>query len=299
MLNEILFPRRFTKTTGFWARTLRRISKYGFVRRGLLAVVSLAGGFRNRGRYAQVQRYCMFVGYPRSGHSLVGSFVDAHPNAVISHELDALDFVERGYGRNRLFYLITRNSYEFGKVGRSWTGYSYDVKGQWQGGYNEVLTVLGDKKGGMSSRRLESDPELLESLHSMTGVPIQIIHVVRNPFDNISTISNRNKIPLEEAIEFYFSLCDTNKAVKAKSDDAHFLEFRLEELVEKPREIVQRICGFLELEADSGYLSACEALLFEKPRRTRDSVQWDRSLIELVLVRAKEYDFLEGYDFEN
>ena len=33
--------------------------------------------------------YCMFIGYPSSGHSVVGAFIDAHRNAIVSHELNA------------------------------------------------------------------------------------------------------------------------------------------------------------------------------------------------------------------
>src|SRR5687767_7508658 len=53
---------------------------------------------------ARVSSYVFFVGYPRSGHSLVGSLLDAHPDMAIAHEMDALRFV-RGYSRNQLFHL--------------------------------------------------------------------------------------------------------------------------------------------------------------------------------------------------
>ena len=33
-----------------------------------------------------VKKFVFFVGHPRSGHSIVGSFMDAHPNMVIAHE---------------------------------------------------------------------------------------------------------------------------------------------------------------------------------------------------------------------
>ena len=46
--------------------------------------------------FEKLQAYCMFIGYPRSGHSLVGSLLDAHPNIIIAHELNALQFVVAG-----------------------------------------------------------------------------------------------------------------------------------------------------------------------------------------------------------
>ena len=46
--------------------------------------------------FETIQLYCMFVGYPRSGHSLVGAMFDAHPDIVIAHELDALRYLKAG-----------------------------------------------------------------------------------------------------------------------------------------------------------------------------------------------------------
>jgi hypothetical protein len=50
-----------------------------------------------RGRRAvglgQVRSFCLFIGYPRSGHSLVGSLLDAHPDIAIAHEVNVLGLV--------------------------------------------------------------------------------------------------------------------------------------------------------------------------------------------------------------
>jgi phage terminase large subunit-like protein len=44
----------------------------------------------DRNRFHDVGVFCIFIGYPRSGHSLVGSLLNAHPEVIISHELDVL-----------------------------------------------------------------------------------------------------------------------------------------------------------------------------------------------------------------
>ena len=50
-----------------------------------------------RGRRAvglgQLRSFCLFIGYPRSGHSLLGSLLDAHPDIAIAHEVNALGLV--------------------------------------------------------------------------------------------------------------------------------------------------------------------------------------------------------------
>src|SRR3989344_1389974 len=37
--------------------------------------------------FSSVRTFILFVGYPRSGHSLIGSIMDAHPNIIIAHEV--------------------------------------------------------------------------------------------------------------------------------------------------------------------------------------------------------------------
>ena len=55
-------------------------------------------GRENREIFDNVQTYCMFIRYLRSGHSLIASLLDAHPNAIATHELDALKFVGARFG---------------------------------------------------------------------------------------------------------------------------------------------------------------------------------------------------------
>jgi hypothetical protein len=151
----------------------------------------------------------MFIGYPRSGHSLVGSLLDAHPNVVIAQECDVLKFVRMGFGRKTIYPTLLLNSRMIlSQRGREWSGYSYHVPGQWQGRYAK-LVVIGDKKAGRSTDRLMRNPDLLSKLQKAVRVPTKVIHVVRNSYDNITTIARASKKSLEEAIDFYFSLCRT------------------------------------------------------------------------------------------
>jgi hypothetical protein len=53
---------------------------------------SLYRGSRDRRMFEQIEA-CLFIGYPRSGHSLIGSLIDAHPHAALGHELDLLKYV--------------------------------------------------------------------------------------------------------------------------------------------------------------------------------------------------------------
>jgi hypothetical protein len=89
---------------------------------------------RARGDFANVRAYCLFLGTPRSGHSLIGEMLNAHRNAVIGHAFDVTRYLADGFGRNQLYWMIVRRDRKFthrrGSVG---AGYDYAIPGQWQG----------------------------------------------------------------------------------------------------------------------------------------------------------------------
>jgi hypothetical protein len=113
---------------------------------------------RERATFRDVERFCFFIGYSRSGHTLVGTMLNAHPEVVIAHELDAVTFVRHGFRRAQLFPLLVQRDQRFGTQGRTWSGYQYEIPGQFQGRY-DTLRVLGDKRARSSVFcRLRSSP---------------------------------------------------------------------------------------------------------------------------------------------
>src|SRR5687768_16605888 len=70
-------------------------------------VTSWSAAARGRESWQNVERYCVFVGYPSSGHSLFGALLDAQREVMLSHELDALKYVRAHFSRNELYALIT------------------------------------------------------------------------------------------------------------------------------------------------------------------------------------------------
>jgi hypothetical protein len=257
--------------------------------------------------FEDVETYCMFVGYPKSGHSLVGSLLDAHPNAVIGHELDALKYVQAGFSKRRIYQLLLENSRKHVESGREWNTYSYEVPGQWQGRFDK-LRVIGDKKGGKSTVRLRSNPELLQRLRDTVGVGIKFVHVIRNPYDNISTML-RDKIGngftgarnrgLRFCIEKYFLRCATVRDLKEGTRDADVFDVRHESFVEDPARHLGGLCRFLGLEYSDGYLKDCASIIFKSPSKSRHKVDWDPETIRIVQSRMDEFDFLRGYSYED
>ena len=240
--------------------------------------------------------FCAFIGYPRSGHSLLGSLLDAHPEIVIAHELDVLRLIAAGWPRHAIYSRILNHDASFTKSGRQWYGYDYRVPGQWQGRISE-LRVIGDKKGGMTTEQLRARPELLERLRQMPGVPVRLVHVVRSPYDNITTMARRSGQTLERAAARYFDLCATVARVKEEVAEDDVLDVRHEALITDPRAHLGRACRFLGVDASDDYLDDCAAAMFSAPRQTRADMAWDPGLVDRVTAEAARYEFLKGYTY--
>ncbi len=265
---------------------------------GAAHAASLVAGYRQRQLFSQVETYCMFIGYPRSGHSLVGSLLDAHPDMVIAHELDALGFVRDGFRRNQLYALILNNSQQIAAMGREQTGYSYEVPNGWQGRYR-TLQVIGDKRGRTSMSRLQQQPSLLEKLQRVVGDPVRFVHVVRNPFDNISTMAKRRNMTLEQAADFYFSLCDTVASVKRRAGETHVIDVRHEAVIADPKAALKEMCAFLGVTPSDDYLVDCASIVYASPHRSRHEAAWTPELRDDVRRRIGAHPFLEGYGWDD
>jgi hypothetical protein len=177
------------------------------------------------------------------------------------------------------------------------SNYGYQVPGQWQGRF-ESLRVIGDKRGGAVTRCIEADPRFLDTVRHLVGVPLRVIHAVRNPFDNIAAISIWHRMSLPESVDYYIRHCDTTSRLPELTSPEEVYELRHERLVGEPDDTLRRLCAFLSLDADPGYLEACASVIFESPTRTRRKVEWSAPLVARVESRMKSVSFLAGYGLE-
>lgn len=262
------------------------------------AILPLArrGAAEEAASFGEVGAYVMFVGYPRSGHSIVGSLLDAHPQVIIAHELNALKFVEAGCTREELYWLLLHNSRQFAEHGRQWGDYSYEVPGQWQGRFS-ALRVIGDKKGGSSSMLLARHPELLERVRRLLPERLRIIHVTRNPYDNIATMARKDTRDLGKAIDLYFRLCKVNAGVAASVGADSVLHVRHEDLIADAARELRRLCAFLGVEPAHDYLAACARIVSPAAHRSRDGAEWPAAARARIEAGIAQFDFLSGYSF--
>lgn len=239
-----------------------------------------------------IDGFCLFVGHPRSGITLVGQLLNAHPGAVISHELDALRYVQAGCSQAQLYELIRRRDAEFVGGGATWSGYAYGVAGQSQGGA-VATTLIGDKHGAAATQRLARDARVLDRLRALVGVPVHLVHVVRDPRDTIPTLVRKGGRTVDEAVGYYRSLLPTLAALHDGPDPVHLMS--LEDVVADPHGTLRSLMSFVGLDVDEGYLDACAALVFDEPNRSRDSVDWPVGTLDALEATMAEWPWLAGY----
>ena len=285
-----------------------------------------------------VQKFVFFIGYPRSGHSIVGSLMDAHPNMVIAHEFMLFKrWITDNQLRNKsyLFNALFMDSYKDATVGlrtksSNSKGYSLDVGFPWQGRYDQQLLVIGDKSGGKatfkfmenSTRFKHHYQQLLETVN----IPVRVIHVVRNPYDIISTSTlYKQGIRFVANLKALFRSNETRTTAKKFNDEyllareisdffkratavtemieyigsERILEVHNSDLVNSPKGTLLKICTFLQVDCPVDYLEAVEQKVFQKVSQTRKLVEWPLRLQQAVEREKESCVFISQYSFDS
>lgn len=264
---------------------------------------------RDASLFDDVESYCFFIGYPRSGHSLIGSLIDAHPQAVIAQEEAAFRYIDARFDRRRFFYQLEANAWRSAAEGRQLRDYRYAVPGQWQGRH-DTIRMIGDKQAAGATIRLGLKPHLLDRLRRTVGVPLRVIHVVRNPFDTITTMATRaaDRVArktggprpdpdLGEAAGRFNALSRTVVRLQERLGDAVY-ELRHERFVADPAGRLRGLCAWLDLPVPDEYLAACASIVWDNPQRTRDREPWPDELRSSVDALIADSPHLSGYAFE-
>ena len=286
-----------------------------------------------------VKKFIFFVGYPRSGHSIIGSILDAHPNVVIAHEYNLFEKLPLIVAHNstrgqtnfteavkQLFNQIYQNSYKnvFLKGTRceNAKGYNLTLNGTWQGRYKDQILVIGDKRGGSSSKLYAQNSTEFQRIYNklleMIQIPVVIIHCVRNPFDIISTkvlyqkypgksfaeaklvrtAKFRNNTLLLKSIKSTFKQADSvSSMTKSVFNKSKVLEVHNHELVSNAEKTTHKLCQFLGIGCSPNYVRSCARKVFPKVSRTRFAVDWPEDLKLMVERRLDNYPFIKRYSF--
>ncbi|XP_028417037.1 uncharacterized protein LOC114541286 [Dendronephthya gigantea] len=276
-----------------------------------------------------VDTMLMFIGYPRSGHTLIGSLIDAHPNMVIANEYNILgnweNYTTEHRNRQYLFEQLYTNSYNEAHEGdRSSkdclpkTKYNYLIPNQWQGKFNGKIKIIGDKKGGKTTvllQRSEKYWSFLQEIQETVHIPIKFIHTIRNPFDNIATMllrrefgNNLNwtemyKKPLKlsknmliQYIRYRMNLATTN-ARFLQSFPERVYTLRSEDVVTNPELELLKICHFLNIECSEKYIKDCTSIVRRSVSRSRNAIVWDMEIKDIMFDYMKKIPFYKDYKF--
>jgi len=278
-----------------------------------------------------VRSVVLFIGHPRSGHSIVGSILDSHPHIVVSHELDLFNKMvdHPNWSKSEIFNAFWSLSIKSSTSGlRTDTkkanrkGYSLGIPDLYQGTYESYIDVIGDKRGGRMTELLKDSPRLWKKLYdrlkSVTGIPVKIFHVIRNPFDNIATsvlfASKRASETNESIVELkkdghdylfdhklvdnqvtkYFKFYQAIEDAKVRFD-LDVIEVHGKDLIADPKKVINEMCEFLQVTCDDDYLSVCSNKIFPEESKTRYQLQWKNYQIKYVQDTIKKFSNLHRY----
>lgn len=252
--------------------------------------------------FRSVRTFCFFVGHNKSGTSMLGGLLDAHRSVILADEIDALRYIEAGFSREQIFYLLLKGSRAEARKGRVTARrlqpYSYHVPGQWQG-QSPAPLVVGDSRSGTSTRRLGTHPELLDTARAlMSEVDVKLIQVIRNPFDPISLMMIRGGRSFQDSIDHYFTSCEILVGIRRHAGTS-LLPMRFERMVADPERGLRDLCGFLGIEAEPGYLASCASIIRPALDRGRELIDWTQPWISQVEQRSSAFDFLDGYAYDS
>lgn len=275
-----------------------------------------------------VKVFVIFVGFARSGHSIVGTLMDAHPDMVIAHEYNVLKNIKRELRGNTLtlFNNLYRNSYSNAMAGwrsrkKSEKGYNLSMTRQsWQGRVH-TLRVIGDKAAGMAAQQHHSDPTkcayLVKGMKAQ-GISVKAIRVLRNPYDIISTrtlykgLTNRQVFLTKSSPEYskqhHPMISDTDISrffelashVNGMIADCQLpvLNVHLSDLVSQPRAVMKEICNAMGVECPAAYLDSCAGKVFKTLSKTRNLVKWQQKKIDVVAQKMTRFSEFSRYSYD-
>lgn len=281
----------------------------------------------------RVGRFLLFFGSGRSGHSIVGSLLDAHKHVVVSHEFHLFRkwydvkgkneelWVENIY--NELYLKSWRDSVG---IRREHTkGYSLRVEGLWQGRYDSYISVIGDKSGGSTRQEYMRDKtefkERMDILSSLLRIPIFFIHVVRNPYDhvasrvlydhvgNISAVSTfKHALKRKKFADKYLVMVTTKEMLSFYEAEeeminlfkpGNVLEIHIADLITTPKRTLQHVMDYLGVPVTNRYLQICAAKVYRSSSRARDYIEWPVEAKEMLGKAIGKYKFLRKYSFSS
>jgi len=237
-------------------------------------------------------KFCFFIGYSASGHSVIGAIIDAHRNAIVSHEIHAIQLIIDGMGKKALFDKIKTQS---ASQSRNRCSAKHTGKGKLHHhslglhqGKAENIRIIGDKRGGATSMAFISNTKFkLEKVRKIISIPLKVILISRNPYDIASITGVQHIIDANIGIRNLIKFLNEDEIIYIKS----------EELIRSPRNTIIDLCHFLELEPYEEFLDICSNHVFENPSEPRHNCEWSILIKKAIKGIIDECKWFQGYKF--
>ena len=278
----------------------------------------------------------IFVGNHRSGSSILGSLMDAHPHMLIANEWRFPDSfykmsTPKDNFKNWLFNALYSKCANLHRIGENEKGYTLEVRGMWQGKFDEYVEIIGDKSAGWEIPYLLNTTEFKKNfdfLEENLQVPIYAIQPIQNPFDMIAgnlvlkfnwgsvrekfkayanlkhnssgTVSKlknnstRMNMEVDKVFSYFIAALDVTEKVIGKDN---VLQVHNCDLVQDPKGILSKVFAFLGVDTTEHFLDVCAEKVFDSGSKTRNTVEWTPEQIERIEARMKKYEALRRYSF--
>lgn len=280
-------------------RAARGSSVFRAADRQRLRVTTSVERLRDPHRFDDVRTVLVVIGHVKSGGTMLGALLDAHPNAAVSDEVGVLALAEAGFSGRQMFHLIEKGARREALKGRVTArrlgGYSFSVPGH-QGSLQRPALLMGDTRGGPTTRRLGEDVSLLGLLaERFSPAAVRYVHVVRSPFDPISAMVRRSGRTLESAIADHAAQCGRLDRIRAALPAGDVLTVRYEEFTSDPVGGLRRVADHLALPVTDDYLAGATAIIRPDREGERSGVEWSPAAVSAVDDVINAHDFLRGY----
>ena len=283
---------------------------------------------------SEVEKFVFFIGWSRSGHTVISAMLDAHPNIIMGRRF--LLFNDK-YPANQMILhgkneSITK-TYLFSDIycdsafntepsverADLHAGYNFSMTSAYQGRFTE-LKVVGVKEAGWISEAYINNPmkiqQYYQALAHTLQIPIKVLFVIRNPYDMIATAlcraagENNTKVAASkdnpyndpiglrrEAWKVFGVAAATQDMIRTLGLDV--LMIYHEDHVQDSKGTMQRICNFLDVEYSQDYLQRCYDRAFKTLSKSRETVVWSKDVLWMVKEGIKKYPFFHRYTFNN
>jgi hypothetical protein len=245
----------------------------------------------------KTQKFLLIIGNARSGSTILGAVLDAHPNMVVANETIESGHLWRGLDGGKILAGIFQNAEQ--QALESTRSAVCGQKSAWPPSKKQDIRVVGDKIWNPATLFLHGKYNLIPSLEERVVAPVALIHACRNPFDAISSMHLKSGAPVGDRIRWYSVHCEAVAAISERMPGNRFLHVHHEELIQRPSVVLANCCRFLDVPFSDAYLERCKPLLLGVPRQTRRQVEWTALEIDRVRELMDSFHWLERYRKES